>query len=591
VKDLLVSEAAQFLGGDMRTFARKQIQPQKPVPFSLARSNIVKSGPDYHRHPVQYLQRGFGNQAMQRLLQNDVEEPEAKSTAAISPRFGQDFSRISIHHPAGGWTPLQVMRMAEPEAQYGQTEPGTPGVSERAEVPFSVHEVLRSPGQPLEGRTRDFMEPRFGYDFSHVRVHTDPRAAGSARTVSAAAYTVGNNIVFDTARYAPGTHQGQYLLAHELAHVVQHGARRPSQVDKLSMTEPGDAHERRADNVAAAVTGGGSVPSGSVSGMTLARQVVAGLADAGPRAPAAVAGVAAPAKAPVAAPAAPAKAPVAPASVTFGKVAADVRADRIPPTKSVNVPVTLANIPSGQSVAIDVEGAGPANGTATLTAGASLAASGNVTAKGGTQTSAGNAGKLKLRARLGATVVGRSAGFTVAAWPIDYTDTRNADFDAGGVVGLLVDDGWSSDGGGPITELDEVDIAERVDVQRRDNPPFSVTGAISANPASGGTSGYNPANAFTQDTHTYGKRDIKTTGLAAGPWKLVYGQLCLFRCKRTGVANLVMPASGFTITHTVWKLPIVGWRHMAFKSGASLTVEGRKVTAGTCNAASNLHVL
>src|SRR5262245_13965665 len=60
-----------------------------------------------------------------------------------------------------------------------------------------VSEVLRSPGQPLDDTTRAIFEPHFGHDFSHVRVHTDPKAAQSARAVDALAYTVGSNITFD----------------------------------------------------------------------------------------------------------------------------------------------------------------------------------------------------------------------------------------------------------------------------------------------------------------------------------------------------------------------------------------------------------
>jgi hypothetical protein len=126
------------------------------------------------------------------------------------------------------------------------------------EVPPIVDEVLCSPGQPLDAETRAFMEPRFGRDFSHVRVHTDLRAEESARAVDAVAYTVGNDIAFNTGRYAPGTQQGQYLLAHELTHVAQQSGQRWSQIDKLSMTEPGGAHELEANTVAAAVTSPGS---------------------------------------------------------------------------------------------------------------------------------------------------------------------------------------------------------------------------------------------------------------------------------------------------------------------------------------------
>ncbi|HLZ34046.1 MAG TPA: DUF4157 domain-containing protein, partial [Nitrospira sp.] len=69
------------------------------------------------------------------------------------------------------------------------------GDFEQSEVPPIVHEVLRSPGHPLDATTRAFMEPRFGHDFSRVRVHTDIKAADSARAVSALAYTVGYNVV------------------------------------------------------------------------------------------------------------------------------------------------------------------------------------------------------------------------------------------------------------------------------------------------------------------------------------------------------------------------------------------------------------
>src|SRR5258708_10028074 len=89
--------------------------------------------------------------------------------------------------------------------------------TEASAVPPIVHEVLRSPGQPLDAATRAFMEPRFGHDFSRVRVHTDARAAESAKAVNARAYTVGSNIVFGTNRYR-GDFSGAFSLAHELAH-------------------------------------------------------------------------------------------------------------------------------------------------------------------------------------------------------------------------------------------------------------------------------------------------------------------------------------------------------------------------------------
>ena len=90
--------------------------------------------------------------------------------------------------------------------------------------PPIVHDVLRSPGQPLDAATRSFMEPRFGRDFSGVRAHTDSEAAKSAGAVNALAYTVGRHVVFAEGQYAPVTEAGRRLIAHELVHTIQqHG--------------------------------------------------------------------------------------------------------------------------------------------------------------------------------------------------------------------------------------------------------------------------------------------------------------------------------------------------------------------------------
>lgn len=153
--------------------------------------------------------------------------------------------------------------------------------AEPATVPSIVHDVLNSPGQPLDDATRAFFELRFGHDFSkvsvrapgeyqgqrqlgvnlpgdtyeqqademaerlmqmthpapkghfeqrtrndfcHVRVHIDAKAGESARAVNALAYTVGRDVVFGEGQYAPGTTEGKRLLAHELTHVAQQGS-------------------------------------------------------------------------------------------------------------------------------------------------------------------------------------------------------------------------------------------------------------------------------------------------------------------------------------------------------------------------------
>jgi rhodanese-related sulfurtransferase len=81
-----------------------------------------------------------------------------------------------------------------------------------------------SGGQPLPESTRSFFEPRFGRNFSDVRIHTGPDADEAARSINAEAFTVGSDIAFAKGNYDPGSESGRKLLAHELTHVVQQGA-------------------------------------------------------------------------------------------------------------------------------------------------------------------------------------------------------------------------------------------------------------------------------------------------------------------------------------------------------------------------------
>ena len=75
--------------------------------------------------------------------------------------------------------------------------------------------------QHLPEATRSFFEPRFGHDFSQVRVHTDSEALETAQALNSRAFTIGQDVVFGQGQYSPGTAEGRNLLAHELTHVVQ----------------------------------------------------------------------------------------------------------------------------------------------------------------------------------------------------------------------------------------------------------------------------------------------------------------------------------------------------------------------------------
>jgi hypothetical protein len=155
---------------------------------------------------------------------------------------------------ACGGTPGPTGECEECRKKRLQRKIGNPTSEARNEsvVPPIVREVVRSPGRPLDTATRAFMEPRFGHDFSAVRIHADPRSAESARAVNAAAYTVGRDVVFGAGQYAPSTESGQCLLAHELTHVVQQSTRLRAAGSGLSISN-NISLERQAEDVAAQV--------------------------------------------------------------------------------------------------------------------------------------------------------------------------------------------------------------------------------------------------------------------------------------------------------------------------------------------------
>ncbi|MGH7487772.1 MAG: eCIS core domain-containing protein, partial [bacterium] len=104
-------------------------------------------------------------------------------------------------------------------------------------------------GRSLPDSERRFFEPRFGRDLSQVRIHTDERAAASARSLSSLAYTAGRDIVFSTGRFAPETHAGKRLLAHELTHTIQQTEAGCGATPKIQRTI-GDGHDLQAPRLA-----------------------------------------------------------------------------------------------------------------------------------------------------------------------------------------------------------------------------------------------------------------------------------------------------------------------------------------------------
>jgi LAS superfamily LD-carboxypeptidase LdcB len=162
----------------------------------------------------------------------------------MEPRFGYDFSSVLVNTNAPKIIQTKlavnepgdedeqeadriaetVMRMPDSGSTGKHTVQAKEVPDDTPEVPHDVDtyiSTIQGRGQSLSESVRNFFEPRFGYDFSQVRIHTDHQASESAQKVNALAYTIGSDIVFDAGQYIPESSAGKRLLAHELAHVVQ----------------------------------------------------------------------------------------------------------------------------------------------------------------------------------------------------------------------------------------------------------------------------------------------------------------------------------------------------------------------------------
>ena len=185
-------------------------------------------------HPMLQLQRQVGNQAVLAMLRSGALQAKVSVGAVDDPleheadRVADQVMRMPDPGNSVGTAPPQISRKCaacaeEDKEKMGRMKPADAAGPAGGEAPSIVRDVLGSSGQPLDAEARAFFEPRFGRDFSLVRIHTDGSAARSASSLAARAYTVREDIAFAEGEYAPNTPSGLRLLGHELAHVVQQG--------------------------------------------------------------------------------------------------------------------------------------------------------------------------------------------------------------------------------------------------------------------------------------------------------------------------------------------------------------------------------
>ena len=170
-------------------------------------------------------------------MSHDRPAPTARDTAGPLPVLRRRCACGGTPGPDGACAACKTKRLQRTASGAGPSA-----------APPIVHDVLRHAGRPLAPDVRAELGERLGHDFSRVRVHHNAQAAASAEAVSAAAYTVGNDVVFGAGRYEPATFEGRALLAHELVHVVQQsGVHAPRSAGPIAIGDPHDRSEHEAE--------------------------------------------------------------------------------------------------------------------------------------------------------------------------------------------------------------------------------------------------------------------------------------------------------------------------------------------------------
>ena len=177
------------------------------------------------------LQRAAGNRAVTRLIQTKLMVgPVGDMYEREADRVADQVMTMQLPSPGRRGAGGEVQRQAEEEEEV-QTKSAIsyqPSAISHPAGGFEAGPELESrlaahkgTGSPLPDEVRAYMEPRFGADFSGVRVHTDGEAVQMNRELNAQAFTHGQDIYLGAGQYDPGTTAGKRLLAHELTHVVQ----------------------------------------------------------------------------------------------------------------------------------------------------------------------------------------------------------------------------------------------------------------------------------------------------------------------------------------------------------------------------------
>jgi hypothetical protein len=180
---------------------------------------------------------------------------ESVSRSIADPGTASPAALLELQRLAGNTSVSRLVAQTDQEAasedEASTESTASTEASAATASPSPVLDVVgKGGGAPLGDNLRSEMEGRLGADFGDVRVHRDATASESAKAVDAHAYTVGNDVVFRSDRWAPDSEAGKHTLAHELTHVMQQRAGPVAGTetgDGIRLSDPADPFERAAD--------------------------------------------------------------------------------------------------------------------------------------------------------------------------------------------------------------------------------------------------------------------------------------------------------------------------------------------------------
>lgn len=163
---------------------------------------------------VSFMQRNYGNRFTASVLSPTIQKKCSCGGSCSNCKGEEEADKVATN----------IMKMQSPAISKKEAIGYKAPANNDEQTHISEIMSNKGSGHGLDDNTSSFMEQGFGYDFSHVRLHTDSYAARKSNELNAEAFTIGRDVFFNAGRYNPSSTEGKQLLAHELTHVVQQGA-------------------------------------------------------------------------------------------------------------------------------------------------------------------------------------------------------------------------------------------------------------------------------------------------------------------------------------------------------------------------------